>query len=78
MATMHELAPANARATVIGFGLLVLNLGGVATGPWVTGVVADRTSLSTGLLASVVGLAAGLVLLGFVALRLRTPPPAGA
>jgi len=78
MASLHELAPADARATVIGSGLLVLNLCGVATGPWVTGLVADRTSLSTGLLASVVGLAAGLVLLGFVALRLRTRPPAAA
>lgn len=74
LATFHELAPENARATVIGFGLLVLNLLGVATGPWVTGVIADRTSLTTGLLASVGGMAAGLLLIVYVALRLRSAP----
>jgi hypothetical protein len=48
----------------------------VATGPWVTGLIADRTSLTTGLLTSVGGMAAGLLLLLYVALRLRARPPA--
>jgi MFS family permease len=76
LAALHELAPENGRGTVIGFGLLVLNLLGVATGPWVTGLIADRTSLTTGLLTSVGGMAVGLLLLLYVALRLRARPPA--
>lgn len=68
---MHEMAPADSRATVIGSALLVVNLLGVATGPWVTGLIADRTSLTTGLVASLGAMAAGLflVLLAAVAVR---------
>jgi MFS family permease len=61
VAAIHEMAPDDSRATVIGFGLLVVNLLGVATGPWVTGLIADRTSLTTGLLASLGAMTAGLV-----------------
>ena len=71
VAVMHEMAPADSRATVIGSALLVVNLLGVATGPWVTGLIADRTSLTTGLVASLGAMAAGLflVLLAAVAVR---------
>jgi MFS family permease len=52
-AALDELAPPGQRATVLGFGLLVTNLLGVATGPWVTGLIGDRASLTAGLLVSV-------------------------
>ena len=71
VAALHEMAPADSRATVIGFGLLVVNLLGVATGPWVTGLIADRTSLTTGLVASLGGMAAGLVLVLLAAVALH-------
>ena len=38
LAAIHEKAPAGSRATVIGFSLMTINLVGVASGPWVTGV----------------------------------------
>ena len=38
-AALDELAPPGQRATVLGFGLLTTNLLGVATGPWVVGIV---------------------------------------
>ena len=40
MAAVDEAAPAGLRATVLGFALLVTNLLGVATGPYVTGLSA--------------------------------------
>ena len=55
-AALDELAPPGQRATVLGFGLLVTNLLGVATGPWIAGVIGDRASLTAGLLT---GLAVG-------------------
>jgi MFS family permease len=55
-AALDELAPPGRRATVLGFGLLVTNLLGVATGPWVAGLIGDRVSLTAGLLT---GLAVG-------------------
>ncbi len=55
-AALDELAPPGRRASVLGFGLLVTNLLGVATGPWVAGLIGDRVSLTAGLL---VGLAVG-------------------
>lgn len=74
VAAIHELAPARSRATVIGFVLLTVNLLGVATGPWVTGLIADRSSLTTGLLASLGATGLGLVTVGFVAFTLRARP----
>ena len=53
LAAIHERAPAGSRATVIGFGLMTINLVGVGAGPWVTGAIGDRAGLTTGLLASV-------------------------
>ena len=53
VAAIHERAPAGSRATVIGFGLMTINLVGVGAGSWVTGAIGDRAGLTTGLLASV-------------------------
>ena len=40
----------------LGFGLFVMNVLGVATGPWVAGLIGDRVHLTAGLLT---GLAVG-------------------
>jgi MFS family permease len=69
LAALHERAPAGARATVIGFGLMALNIVGVATGPWITGLIGDRAGLTAGLLTSVAVGAVGLAVIGLVAWR---------
>jgi MFS family permease len=71
VAAIHEMAPERSRGTVIGCALLVVNVLGVATGPWITGLVADRTSLTTGLLVSLGGMATGLLVVLVVGLALR-------
>lgn len=71
VAAIHEMAPDHSRATVIGLCLLGVNLLGVATGPWVTGVIADRSNLTTGLVASLGGMAAGLLLILLAAIAVR-------
>ena len=53
------------------FGLLVTNLIGVATGPWVAGLIGDRVSLTAGLLTGLAVGAAAIVPL-LVAVRLET------
>ena len=50
----QELAPVHARSTVIAFALLVLNLLGVGPGPLFTGMIGDRSGLTSGLLISLV------------------------
>lgn len=60
-AEMVEQAPAELRGTVAGAGLLFLNLAGVATGPWITGLIGDHWGLTRGLLVSLPVGAAGLV-----------------
>ncbi len=73
LAALDELAPAGRRATVLGFGLLAMNLLGVATGPWVAGLIGDRASLTAGLLAALgVGALALVPLL--LAARLQSRP----
>jgi hypothetical protein len=37
----------------VAVGLLVMNVFGVGPGPWITGVIGDRASLTAGLLVSV-------------------------
>jgi len=69
LAAIHERAPAGSRATVIGFGLMTINLVGVGSGSWITGVIGDRAGLTTGLLTSVAVGAVGLAVIGLVALR---------
>lgn len=63
LATVHELAPEQARASVLGLSLMAVNLFGVGLGPWVTGVIGDRASLTAGLVASVGVGCVGLLLL---------------
>ena len=63
VAAVDERAPAGRRATVLGFLLLTINVAGVATGPYVTGLVADRTSLTHALLWSLVPGAVGALIL---------------
>jgi MFS family permease len=68
VAAVYEHAPDGRRASVIGVLLLTVNLLGVATGPWLTGVVGDRVSLTyalqwstaPGVLGAAVLLATGL------------------
>jgi predicted MFS family arabinose efflux permease len=79
LAAIHGLAPAGARATVVGFSLMLANLLGVGLGPWVTGAIGDRAGLTTGLLASVGVGALGLALVGLAARVLRSrDTPGGA
>jgi MFS family permease len=68
-AEMVEEAPAELRATVTGFGLMVVNLLGVATGPWITGLIGDRASLTRGLLLSLVVGSVGLTTLAWAGTR---------
>ena len=65
-------APAEQRATVTGFALLVVNLLGVGSGPWITGLIGDRASLTAGLLVSLAVGGAGLAALALAGTR----PPA--
>jgi predicted MFS family arabinose efflux permease len=60
MAAIDATAPPGRRATVVGFALLATNLLGVATGPYVTGLVGDRVSLTAGLTWSLVPAVVGL------------------
>lgn len=53
VAALQELAPPEARASVIGLALMVVNVLGVALGPWITGIIGDHASLTRGLLVSV-------------------------
>ncbi len=64
-AEIIELAPPHLRATMAGFGLMVVNVLGVATGPWITGLIGDHVSLSRGLLISLVVGGTGLILLAW-------------
>ncbi len=74
VAAVGEMAPPGLRASVIGVALLAVNLLGVTSGPFVTGLIGDRASLTTGLTWSLVPAAAGLALLGAVGLgQLRRP-----
>jgi MFS family permease len=73
MATLHELAPPASKATVLGFVLMVANLGGVALGPWITGAIGDRAGLTAGLLSSVVVGLLGLVVVALVVRRPAAP-----
>jgi hypothetical protein len=75
VAALHRMAPPDLRATVVGFALMTLNLLGVATGPWLTGVIGDRAGLTAGLVASVVVSALGIALIAALGLRERTAAP---
>ncbi len=68
VAAIDEMAPPGLRASVIGLALLVVNLVGVGSGAYVTGLIGDRASLTAGLSWSLVPSAAGAVLIALVGL----------
>jgi MFS family permease len=68
VAAVDERAPEGRRATVLGFLLMAINLLGVATGPYVTGLIGDRTSLTSGLVWSLAPAAIGALVLGLAGL----------
>jgi predicted MFS family arabinose efflux permease len=68
VAAIDERAPAGMRATVLGIALLVVNLIGLSLGPYVTGLIGDRSSLGTGLAWSLVPAALGVALIGVIGL----------
>jgi MFS family permease len=70
VAAVDELSPASHRGAVIGLLLLLVNLLGVTTGPFVTGWIGDRAGLARGLLLSLLPAAGGALLLGLAGLRL--------
>jgi MFS family permease len=74
VAAVYEHAPEGRRASVIGLLLLTINLLGVATGPWVTGVIGDRVSLTYALQWSTAPGVLGAAVLLVTGLRVR---PAG-
>lgn len=58
---IQELSPLAVRSTIVAVALLVMNLGGVGPGPFVTGLLGDRFSLTAGLMSSLgVGLLAAV------------------
>jgi len=68
VAAIDEMAPPGLRASVLGVGLLVVNLVGVASGAYLTGLVGDRASLTAGLTWSLAPAALGAALLVLVGL----------
>jgi MFS family permease len=70
-AAVQELAPPHARASAVAVALLVMNLGGVGPGPWITGLIGDRESLSLGLLVSTGVTCVGIVPFGLAARFIR-------
>jgi hypothetical protein len=72
MAAIDERAPAGMRATVLGIALLVANLVGLSSGPYVTGLIGDRSSLTVGLTWSLVPAGLGLALVALLGLA-RAP-----
>lgn len=52
LASVQQLSPVGVRSTLVAFTLLVMNLFGVGPGPWITGMIGDRSSLTEGLLLS--------------------------
>jgi MFS family permease len=73
-AAIQELAPPRIRSTTLAFGLLVMNLLGVGPGPWITGIIGDRSSLTAGLLASVAVSTCAVVPFALAARFARTRP----
>jgi MFS transporter, Spinster family, sphingosine-1-phosphate transporter len=66
VAAVDERAPDGRHASVIGFLLLAVNLLGVASGPYVTGLAGDRLDLTRALQWSVAPGLAGAVLVALV------------
>jgi MFS transporter, Spinster family, sphingosine-1-phosphate transporter len=68
---VQELAPPQVRSSAVALGLLVMNMLGVGPGPWITGMIGDRASLTMGLMSSV-GVSA-LSVVAFAAAARRWP-----
>jgi predicted MFS family arabinose efflux permease len=68
---VQELAPSHVRSSAVAAGLFVLNIAGVGPGPWITGMIGDRWSLTAGLLSSVA--VSTLSVLAFAAAARRWP-----
>jgi MFS family permease len=66
VAAVDEHAPDGRHASVIGFLLLAVNLLGVASGPYVTGLVGDRLDLTRALQGSLAPGLAGALLVALV------------
>ena len=77
VAAIDEMAPPGLRASVLGLGLLVVNLVGVASGAYLTGLVGDRASLTAGLTWSLAPAALGAALLVLVGLARLIVVPRG-
>lgn len=68
-AAVQELAPQQARSSAVALTLLVTNLLGVGPGPWITGIIGDRVSLTAGLLLSIGVSVCGIAPFAVAALR---------
>jgi MFS family permease len=70
-AATQDLAPAHARATAVAFLMLAINLLGGGPGPWIAGIIGDRSSLTDGLVMTTwVG---ALAVVPFALAALRKP-----
>jgi predicted MFS family arabinose efflux permease len=72
---LDEMAPAGLKATTVGASLLLINLLGVATGPYVAGLIGDHWGLTAGLRWSLLPSAAGALLFVLVGLGEGKPRP---
>jgi predicted MFS family arabinose efflux permease len=77
VAAIDEMAPPGLRASVIGLALLVVNLVGVGSGAYVTGLIGDRASLTLGLSWSLAPAAVGAALIALVGLSQSRRPADG-
>lgn len=74
LAAVQALSLSHTRSSTMAFCLLVMNVGGVGPGAWLTGFIGDRVSLSAGLLFSLA--VAAFATIPF-ALAARSTPLAG-
>ena len=76
-AEIVDLAPPELAATITGFALSVVNVLGVATGPWITGLIGDHAGLTRGLLVSLAVGGVGIVTLALAGAQAAeaTAPP---
>ena len=75
VAAIDDLAPPGRRAAFLGFALLVVNVVGVSSGPYLTGLVGDRAGLTAGLTWSLLPAALGALLVAAIGLaEMRRPP----
>ena len=68
-ATAQDIAPVRIRSTTVALLMLVINVLGVGFGPWITGLIGDRVSLTRGILVSLLVGACSVVPCAVAALR---------